>query len=504
MFNKIKRNSIYLVAVFMAAFICFSGQKVLAEGTFAPDAEGIYHINSLEDWDAFFETLGTGENFKEKTVCLETDLSIKAKTYENNTNLKFKGVFDGKGHKITYSNDNMTRDTALFPISIRSSTIKNLEVFAKDCILDAKEKFRTEGCILNGYGGSSSEQLTFENIKIYGDIKVILDPSNHNNINCGGMVTGKSKVKNCVAKVNYTIDEESLDAFLQNTEQRKASIVLGQFGYQPSASGVQYENCYALGECSESVLTAAKKLSDYYSKLEENSSSNYMLVAAFVGGRSTSTQEDCFYVKDKANVACNEEVAVGLKTFFFADESMEKTIEELKNQDTFISYDLVDTWGMSEYINDGYPYLKALVNEDLVNIVNGIAALPDADKLTLKDKETVTNLKKAFDALSEDDKADISYDLLNEKLTNAKETVDTLEKQEEERKKKEEEEKKKQEEERKKKEEERKRKEATKKGKKFSLKGYKYTITTASQKNPTVTITGYKNKNLKKISVPET
>ncbi|SFB38656.1 Leucine rich repeat-containing protein, partial [Acetitomaculum ruminis DSM 5522] len=50
----------------------------------------------------------------------------------------------------------------------------------------------------------------------------------------------------------------------------------------------------------------------------------------------------------------------------------------------------------------------------------------------------------------------------------------------------------------------RKRKEATKKGKKFSLKGYKYTITTASQKNPTVTITGYKNKNLKKISVPET
>ena len=43
---------------------------------------------------------------------------------------------------------------------------------------------------------------------------------------------------------------------------------------------------------------------------------------------------------------------------------------------------------------------------------------------------------------------------------------------------------------------------AVKKGAKFKLIGYKYTVTSNLKKNPTVTITGYKNKKLKKISVP--
>ena len=45
---------------------------------------------------------------------------------------------------------------------------------------------------------------------------------------------------------------------------------------------------------------------------------------------------------------------------------------------------------------------------------------------------------------------------------------------------------------------------AVKKGAKFNVKGYKFTVTSNLKKNPTVTITGYKNKKLKKITVPAT
>ena len=45
---------------------------------------------------------------------------------------------------------------------------------------------------------------------------------------------------------------------------------------------------------------------------------------------------------------------------------------------------------------------------------------------------------------------------------------------------------------------------AIKKGTKFTSKGYKYTVTSNLKKNLTVTVTGYKNKKLAKISVPAT
>ncbi|WP_143088324.1 hypothetical protein, partial [Acetitomaculum ruminis] len=386
MFNKIKRNSSYLIAVFMVAFIFFSGQKVLAEGTFAPDAEGVYHINSLEDWDAFFETLGTGENFEGKMVCLEDDLNIKAKTYENYAKLFFRGIFDGKGHKITYSNDTMSEESVLFPMVIRNSTIKNLEVYAKDCTLVAGENGTGRGIIFNNYGGGDSEPIAFDKIKIYGDIKVVLNNSKNNNIFCTGIETSSSKVSNCIVDLNYNIDEDSLTAFLQNNTGRNARIELCQFGALASTD-VSYENCLALGGCTDSILKACEKLEEYYKTIKDMAT-RHTVIVAFAGGKNTCTQKNCFYNKDKSHLICgSEQGKANIKCL--DDESMEKTEEELKNQDTFALYDLIDTWGMSEYINEGYPYLRALVNEDLVKLVEDIIALPEVNEIKLEDKEAI-------------------------------------------------------------------------------------------------------------------
>ncbi|SFB40901.1 hypothetical protein SAMN05216249_1452, partial [Acetitomaculum ruminis DSM 5522] len=385
MFNKIKRNSSYLIAVFMAAFICFSGQKVLAEGTFAPDAEGVYHINSLEDWDAFIALSFSNEKFEGKTVNLETDLVFDNKSWgERGT---FSGVFDGKGHKITYSNDNMTNKSAVFPLSFRNGTLKNLEVYAKDCTLAADENGDANGLVLNAAAGGYNARAEFSNIKIYGDVKVILNPSNNNDIKCSGIVTLCSNVTSCIVNLNYSIDEDSLAAFLKNEEGKEPRIELCQFGALASTDG-SYENCLALGGCTDSnIIKDCEKLEEYYKTIKDMSTSHTAIVA-FAGNKKNCIQENCFYNKDKSHLICGtEQGKANIKCV--DNESMEKTEEELKNQDTFALYDLIDTWGMSEYINDGYPYLKALVNEDLVKLVEDIIALPEVNEIKLEDKEAI-------------------------------------------------------------------------------------------------------------------
>ncbi len=134
------------------------------------------------------------------------------------------------------------------------------------------------------------------------------------------------------------------------------------------------------------------------------------------------------------------------------------------------------------------PFETALVIDSTAAAVNEvsetISKLPDLDKITLSDKAAVEAARKAYDALTDEQKAKVDADTLK-KLTDAEAKIAELAKATED-----------------------KNSDtatvAVKKGTKFTVTGYKYTVTSNLKKKPTVSITGYKNKKLKKIAVPAT
>jgi signal peptidase I len=118
------------------------------------------------------------------------------------------------------------------------------------------------------------------------------------------------------------------------------------------------------------------------------------------------------------------------------------------------------------------------------NTLNLISGLPAASKISLKDKEAVEEAREAYDALTGEQKEQIDADTLK-RLTDAEAKIAELTKAEE------------------------KKKAdaatvAVKKGTKFTVKGYKYTVTSNLKKKPAVTVTGYKNRKLKKILISAT
>jgi hypothetical protein len=152
-----------------------------------------------------------------------------------------------------------------------------------------------------------------------------------------------------------------------------------------------------------------------------------------------------------------------------------------------------ETWNGAENtdIATATPFETELIIDSVVTAANEvtetISNLPDLDKITLSDKAAVEAARKAYDALTDEQKAKVDTETLK-KLTDAEAKIAELTKAEDNK--------------------ESDKKPATtisvKKGTKFNVKGYKYTVTGVSIKNPTVTITGYKNKKLKKIVIPAT
>jgi len=124
--------------------------------------------------------------------------------------------------------------------------------------------------------------------------------------------------------------------------------------------------------------------------------------------------------------------------------------------------------------------VKDLDKEAAQKVIDEIKAI-DPSKATLEELEAI---QKKYDALTPEQKAIVDADAdasAAKKVIDAK--VEELEKA---------------------KKDDQQTTVAVKNGKKFTVKGYKYTVTSNLKKNPTVKITGYKNKKLKKITVPAT
>ena len=132
-----------------------------------------------------------------------------------------------------------------------------------------------------------------------------------------------------------------------------------------------------------------------------------------------------------------------------------------------------------------------------------INAIPEPAGMTLQDKAAVEEARKAYDALSKDQKARLGSDFAD-KLTQAEERIAALEKEAEDQKEAEG---------TTKKETDTKKETTTKKssgkfvlkkGKTFASGKYRFKVTKVSGKKGEATLTGCKNKKLKKITVPAT
>ena len=496
-----RMKPVFALALMVCLLLVIPCVSAHAEGEFQPDENGVYHIKNIDDWNAFINESQQANTFVDNTIVLESDLNLTG--VEHTTFQIFSGQFDGGGHEIVYSCSDLSTNSTIFPVYLRNGSIKNLNIKVDECSLDASKHdlSATNGSILFYAGGSRKKRGTLEKINIYGDINVVINVSQNNEITCNGLNASNTTLTDCTVNLKYNLDSSSMQEFLKNDKDYTLKLQLFQFGFKNNEN-VIYKNCYALGGCTESILNFSSSLEDYYAK--DTDANDFTLITAFAGassGITPSSQENCYYNSEIAPVClfgCD-----AAKTYasdlFLDDDTMAKTTADLKKQETFVDYDFDNVWGISEYINDGYPYLRSLVNPELVALVEQIAALPEPDKLTKEDKEQVEQIKAALKGLSDKDKAQISFDALEDKVAKAEEAIKAMEddqKPEGDTEKQDPAEKTTE------------KKAATtisvKKGTSFKIKGYKYKVTGVSKKNPTVTITGYKNKKLKKIVIPAT
>lgn len=486
--QKIKRY-VWLITVLVTLSI-ISYHPVYASDEFSPDENGIYHIESSNDWENFLNKVANGEMFSGETVSLDSDLNIEGK---NIGFCFFAGTFDGNGHCINYVNKDLSADSAVFPFYLWNANIKNLEIELSECVIDAtKQNGSVKVCVLDNAGMGA---CNIDNIYMHGQIDIIPNPEKDTSIECSGIAEDKSNISNSIIRIYYNLDNDKMDQFLNNTNAYQLRLKLFQFGYTMFPSGGElYSNCYSLGGCSSYFNDKGELFESYYNNKEENMDEEYVIVAPFGGnqeGISSCSVENCYFNNELSAFyiyGCDNSKNYA-KAYYFNPQELAKSDADLKKQESFVDYDFENVWGISEYINDGYPYLQSLVSKDLVALVNQITTLPKESEITKDSKETVEKLKEALAGLSDQEKALISFDALSDKVTKAEEAIKAIEEKE-------------------KKDSNPQPQEPTtisvKKGTKFAVKGYKYTVTGTTVKNPTVSITGYKNKKLKKITIPVT
>ena len=500
--RNIKNTLVINAILFLFSLVLFLPCDVHAAEEFAKGEDGAYHITSVNDWNTFLDKMqGSAETYSGNTIVLDTDLEIDGRIADASAILF--GNFDGNGHTIYYTYNDLYAFSSVFPFYLYGGTIKNVNVCLKDCQIDAsKHNGSVDASVLvvNGFNSCA-----IENVNLYGEITVKPDPNHTNDIRCSGIALSNSLVNNCTVNISYHFTNDIFEQFINNTSEYNLKIKLYQFG-NFSTQKTAFSNCYSLGTYSSSFNSYGTVIENYYNNKSNNQTDEYIAITPFGGRTNISNSpsfENCYYNSEESPLYLigSDSAKEAAASCYTNEEDMQKSTEDLKKQETFVDYDFENVWGISDYINEGYPYLRALVSKDLVELVDQIAALPKDEALTKDDKAIVDKLKELLGGLSDKDKALIDVAALSDKVDKAEQAIEALDNKD-------------------KADDSTQNQEAStkkdsavtpaatkislKKGTKFTVKGYKFKVTGVSVKNPTASVTGYKNKKLKKITVPAT
>ena len=229
-------------------------------------------ISSKDDWDAFADAVNNGNNYSGKTVLLTNDIDVETMVGTNGN--RFKGTFDGNGHKLTFTATTSNQYCAPFRY-VENATIMNLHTTGT---ITTSKKFGTG---LVGYTkGTTVINNCWSSVDIISSVSgdgshggfvgyTENGASNTTLTNClfDGSITGEN-TNSCGGLIGWNYDKASLT----NCVFRPTSITLANSDNATFSRGsnVTVENCYysenlpgssgqgtAIGDMTDDELLAA-------------------------------------------------------------------------------------------------------------------------------------------------------------------------------------------------------------------------------------------------------
>lgn len=280
--------------------------SIFASGDGTSEASA-YTIATLEQLEAFRESIDNGNNYKDKFVKLTADIDMLTKygegkgTWIPNTKA-FSGTFDGDGHYINiYINGIYTQYTGLFGNLGKNGTIKNVGVGGIIC---------TSNYHVGGIAGAVNGDTLIEGCYNTAFIS-------SSGMNIGGIVGcgfGKSTIRNCY-NAGTIIGYSSVGGILGSIQNGKITI----------------ENCYNIGSVSST---------------EE--APNVGAMIGFAANLTNPTMNNCYYL----NTSCNKVIGHGSGS----GTANALTLTWFKNQNRFGVFDFTNVWVLNESL--GRPILQ--------------------------------------------------------------------------------------------------------------------------------------------------
>ena len=315
---KKKVLSVLLVLCMMLSVVpmtTYAGDEpsIFASGDGASEATA-YTIATLEQLEAFRDSVNGGEKYESKYVKLTSDIDMLTKygdgKGEGGSNLSwtpigssfsnsFKGTFDGDGHYVNvYINNPGTTNQGLFGFLGIGATIKNVGVGGKIC---------------GGNFSGGIVALTTRDSLIEGCYNTAFISSSMDDI--GGIVghtfSSNFTIRNCY----------NAGTIIGNTD---VGGIIGQI-----SDSTTIENCYNFGSV---IVTGAGAAAG--------------AIVGFVSDLGTKTFNNCYYL----NTSCQKGIGRGnySTTALFAGA--------MKIQYSFGGFDFTDVWVMNESL--GRPILR--------------------------------------------------------------------------------------------------------------------------------------------------
>jgi len=259
-------------------------------------------INSADDLQNLKPTSGT-------TYCLTADIDLESKPFQPINGSSNYFVFDGQGHTI--KNLTETNGSGLFT-NTEYLTVKNLQLINANITNNRSFTGALVDLPLDG--------LNVSNVAVIGG-NLYCDTY------CGGfagaVTQGQTTIESSYSSINITFPT-------------KSTYVGGLVGF-------------SLGELGGN--TQDKIIDSYYSGIMKGESDVY--IQPLIGNsfdQDLMTCENSYWNKNNAN----------RQSGICPDGG--KSDQEMKLQNTYESWDFINTWGIESNLNNGYPYLKEFVN----------------------------------------------------------------------------------------------------------------------------------------------
>lgn len=463
---------VQLIAIIVLTFGFKS--TVLAESRLSQNEKGEYCIGSEEDYFTFIEDVRNDESFADKTIILTNDIKVTGKEYSGA--YKFSGNFDGQDHEIDFTANCLNRSVVVFPFNIPDgASFSNLRIHAHETLqatkCDGSSFFSTYILTLSLNNSSVSK------VDIYGDITLLYDKAGQS-MSVGAIPPGyNNTISDVRIALNYDYDKTNsiFESNIQEVVSNSFTINLGAIAsLDEGMTNTSLKNVY----CCITYTDNMRELVGLFDENKNDSIHAGIVIKPIYGQDSEYTIENFYFDSEiDPRVVIGNDSFVNMQVPYCSlsnEESFARSTADMKLKETYFGFDFDDTWDMSDKVYNSYPFIVAQAVKAVKKLIADLPA-----QITDADKDAVKAAKDAYDALTDDQKLQLSADIV-QKLNDA---VKAIEKEDEPDQKNQE-----------KKSETQK----LKKGTKFTVGANKYQVTG----DKTATFIGAKNKKVKKITVP--